>query len=140
MSHKRICMSLLSLCLIATLTYQPIHAEDFAGQESHYIKLCSSTKLTSKQQKTCKQFNTYLNDKNKKLAKEAKDTKKDVQETKKSIDDIAQEISKIDTKIQSAKSELNYVQKNISRNSFGSYDYCRCSVGYGLLTNSAGVN
>lgn len=82
MSHKRICMSLLSLCLIATLTYQPIHAEDFAGQESHYIKLCSSSKLTSKQQKTCKQFNTYLNDKNKKLAKEAKDTKKDVQETK----------------------------------------------------------
>lgn len=114
MSHKRICMSLLSLCLIATLTYQPIHAEDFAGQESHYIKLCSSSKLTSKQQKTCKQFNTYLNDKNKKLAKEAKDTKKDVQETKKSIDDIAQEISKIDTKIQSAKSELNYVQKNIT--------------------------
>lgn len=51
MSHKRICMSLLSLCLIATLTYQPIHAEDFAGQESHYIKLCSSSKLTSKQQK-----------------------------------------------------------------------------------------
>ena len=70
MSHKRICMSLLSLCLIATLTYQPIHAEDFAGQESHYIKLCSSSKLTSKQQKTCKQFNTYLNDKNKKLAKQ----------------------------------------------------------------------
>ena len=72
-------MSLLSLCLIATLTYQPIHAEDFAGQESHYIKLCSSSKLT-----------------------------------RKSIDDIAQEISKIDTKIQSAKSELNYVQKNIT--------------------------
>lgn len=70
--QKKIFIGFFTLCLMTafSLSYISVQAEDFKGQEEKYIKLCSSSKLTDKQQKTCQEFNTYLKDKNKELAKD----------------------------------------------------------------------
>ncbi len=76
MNKKKLSIGLITLSLITTFSLTTLtKAEDFTGKEEKYIKLCSSSKLTNKQQKTCKEFNTYLNDKNKQLNKESKETK-----------------------------------------------------------------
>ena len=117
MLKKKIIVSCLSFSLFACLfaTSYHVKAVDFEGKESQYIKLCSSSKLTNSQQKTCKEFNNYLYDKNKELKEEASQAKEDAQNTKEDIAQIAQKITEIDTKIESAESELNYVQKNIEK-------------------------
>ena len=117
MLKKKIIVSCLSFSLFACLfaTYYHVKAVAFERKESKYIKLCSSSKLTNSQQKTCKEFNNYLYDKNKELKEEASQAKEDAQNTKEDIAQIAQKITEIDTKIESAESELNYVQKNIEK-------------------------
>ena len=114
---KKIFISLIALSLATgfILTNNHVEATDFVGQETKYIKLCSSSKLSKSQQKTCKEFNTYLNNKNKKLSQEAKDAKKDAQDVKASIEEVAKKISEVDTKISSAQAELKYIQKNIDQ-------------------------
>lgn len=113
--QKRVFMGLISLCLLTafSLTNMSVKAEDFSGQEEKYIKLCSSSKLTDKQQKTCQEFNTYLKDKNKDLAKDTKETQKNVKETQNSIEDIIKQIEKLDAKAASTKKELKYIQESI---------------------------
>lgn len=115
MYKKKVFIGFISLCLIATFSfsYNQVKADDFDGNESKYITLCSSSKLTEKQQKTCKEFNTYLNNKNKKLKEESQNTKNEVSDTKDSIEEITKQITAIDTKISSTNNELEYVQNNI---------------------------
>ena len=117
MFKKKITVSFLSISLLTCLLGVSYHvkATDFEGKESQYIKLCSSSKLSNSQQKTCKEFNSYLYDKNKELKEEASQAKEEAQNTKKDIAQIAQKITEIDTKIESAESELNYIQKNIEK-------------------------
>ena len=91
---KKIVASLLSLSMLACAfasTYI-VNATDFEGQEAKYIKLCSSSKLTSNQQTTCKEFNSYLYEKNKELKQEASQAKKEAEDTK---DDLAKIADKI---------------------------------------------
>lgn len=115
LNKKKISLGFISLCLLTafSLSTATIKATDFEGKEEKYIKLCSSSKLTNSQQKTCKEFNTYLNNKNKELKKESNETKKDVQETKETIESLEKEISKLTKKVEEAKKELNYVNNNI---------------------------
>ncbi|MEG0591930.1 MAG: NlpC/P60 family protein [Coprobacillus sp.] len=117
MNKKQFTISMISLFLLTSLfTYtQYAKAEDFAGKEDKYIKLCSSSKLTSSQQKTCKEFNTYLSKKNKDLSKEAANAKKESQKTQESIEDVASEITALDKKIESANKELDYIQSSIKK-------------------------
>ena len=117
MFKKKITVSFLSISLLTCLLGVSYHvkATDFEGKESQYIKLCSSSKLSNSQQKTCKEFNSYLYDKNKELKEEASQAKEEAQNAKKDIAQIAQKITEIDTKIESAESELNYIQKNIEK-------------------------
>ncbi len=114
MNKKKLSIGLITLSLITTFSLTTLtKAEDFAGKEEKYIKLCSSSKLTNKQQKTCKEFNTYLNDKNKQLNKESKETKKEVKETKKTIENIEKELLEYSKRISEAQKELTYVNKSI---------------------------
>ncbi|MEG0685398.1 MAG: NlpC/P60 family protein [Coprobacillus sp.] len=117
MNKKRISITLTILCLVVGIfTYSQVaKAENFAGKEDKYIKLCSSSKLTSSQQKTCKEFNTYLSKKNKDLNKETSNAKKESKKTQETIEDVANEISQLDAKITSANNELNYIQSNIKK-------------------------
>ncbi len=58
LSKKTILLSLMTVCLSVGLaaSLTTVNAVDFDGQENKYIQLCSSSKLTSSQQKTCKEF------------------------------------------------------------------------------------
>ncbi|MFR7591914.1 MAG: NlpC/P60 family protein [Longibaculum sp.] len=105
----------LLTCLIFAFSfhYQSVHATDFNGQEDKYIKLCSSSKLSKSQQKTCKEFNTYLKNKNKKLSQQATDAKKDAVESQNTIEEIADKITNVENKISVAQKEIKYVQKSI---------------------------
>lgn len=46
---------------------KPVEAIDFSKDESKYMSLCASGKLTNSNKKTCEEFNSYLKAKNKKL-------------------------------------------------------------------------
>lgn len=114
---KKILASALSLCMLASVFAHVniANATDFEGKESQYIKLCSSSKLTNNQQKTCKEFNSYLYEKNQQLKEEASQAKKEAESTKDDLAQIANKIAEIDTKIESAESELEYIQNNIKK-------------------------
>lgn len=117
MNIKKLSITFISICLLGTLTLHPtqVNATDFSGKESKYIKLCSSSKLTSKQQKTCKEFNSYLSKKNKELQADTKDTKNEIKETKESIEDISKEITTLENKIASTQEELKYIETSIKK-------------------------
>lgn len=115
MIRRKLFIGLTTICLTVTfsLTIFNTKAEDFAGKEDKYIKLCSSSKLTNKQQKTCKEFNSYLNKKNKELSQESSQTKKDAKETKETIQELEKQIREYTKKIDEAEKELTYVNNNI---------------------------
>lgn len=116
MDKKKLSIGFITLCLTTAFAFTSIRtqAEDFAGQEDKYIKLCSSSKLTNSQQKTCKEFNTYLNKKNKELSEESDQTKKEAKQTKETIENLEKEIAEYTKKIDDAKKELTYVNNNIT--------------------------
>ena len=113
--QKKIFIGFFTLCLMTafSLRYISVQAEDFKGQEEKYIKLCSSSKLTDKQQKTCQEFNTYLKDKNKELAKDTKETQKNVKNTENTIQDIIKQMTDLEAKAASTQKELKYIQDSI---------------------------
>ena len=113
--QKKIFIGFFTLCLMTafSLSYISVQAEDFKGQEEKYIKLCSSSKLTYKQQKTCQEFNTYLKDKNKELAKDTKETQKNVKNTENTIQDIIKQMTDLEAKAASTQKELKYIQDSI---------------------------
>ncbi len=115
MNKKKISIGLITFSLIATcsLTTLITQAEDFAGKEDKYIKLCSSSKLTNKQQETCKEFNTYLSNKNKQLNKESNETKKEVKQTIETIENLEKELQESAQKISEAQKELTYINNSI---------------------------
>ena len=39
---------------------KPVEAIDFSKDESKYMSLCASGKLTNSNKKTCEEFNSYL--------------------------------------------------------------------------------
>lgn len=110
---KRISLALISICMLLSFPFTTVKATDFAGKESKYIKLCSSSKLTSREQKTCKEFNTYLSQKNKDLQKESNDTKKEIEDTKETIETISKEIDELEKKMSSTQQELTYIETSI---------------------------
>ena len=113
--QKKIFIGFFTLCLMTafSLSYISVQAEDFKGQEEKYIKLCSSSKLTDKQQKTCQEFNTYLKDKNKELAKDTKETQKNFKNTENTIQDIIKQMTDLEAKAASTQKELKYIQDSI---------------------------
>ena len=108
-----ICLACSLVVSIFSLSLTQVTAEDFKGKESKYIKLCSSSNLTSKQQKTCKEFNTYLLDKNQKLNQEAKQAKEDIKDTKATLADLEKKVKDIDQRIKDAQQEINYINKSV---------------------------
>ena len=66
MKLKRIFLTALATSMLVgiTTTPAPVEATDFSGQEDKYMKLCSSSNLSSSNLQTCKEFNTYLKEKN----------------------------------------------------------------------------
>ena len=88
---KKIFIYLLTLCTSLSIiaSSSPVNAIDFSKNESYYIKLCSSNRLTNKNKKTCQQFNTYLKKKNNELKKDIKENKNDLQNTNDDISSVS---------------------------------------------------
>lgn len=51
------------------LLCSPVAADEFDGNESKYMTLCSSSNLSSSNKSTCEAFNKYLKTKNSELTK-----------------------------------------------------------------------
>lgn len=113
---KKLCLSLLAICSLfaMTISYNPIKATDFEGNEDKYIKICSSN-LTNSNKKTCQEFNEYLSKKNSDLKKEIKETKKELNDTKNDIETVSSKISTLNSQISSKESEINYLLSSITK-------------------------
>ena len=115
MKKKTVSLLTLALTLLLSTAFSShVYAADFEGKEDTYIKLCSSSSLSSKQQATCKEFNTYLSKKNKTLKEEAAQAKKDASKTESTLDDIKEQLAEYENKIAKAQSELSYINKTIT--------------------------
>lgn len=101
---------MLSLVTIPT----PVQATDFSGQEDKYMKLCSSSNLSTNNLNTCKEFNTYLKNKNKELKSQVSDSKSKVSDTQNSLNSISSEISALNDQIAEKQKEIEYLQTSIS--------------------------
>lgn len=113
---KKIVLSLLAFCSVfaMTLTAGNVNATDFKGNESKYIKLCSSS-LTNSNKKVCQKFNEYLSKKNKDLKKEISETKEDLSKTNDDIKDVSSKISKLNSQITAKENEINYLLSSITK-------------------------
>ena len=113
---KKLILGVLAVCSIfaMTLSYNPIKAADFEGNEDKYIKLCSSN-LTSGNKKTCQEFNEYLSKKNSDLKKEIKETKKELNETNDNIDEVSAKVKTLNAQISAKESEIDYLLASITK-------------------------
>lgn len=113
---NKILLSFIILHLLSSMLIpQPVNAYKFAGKESYYIKLCSSSKLSSKNKNVCTSFNSYLKKKNSSLKKDIEDIKKDLKNTKNDISSVSLKITSINSQINSKEAEINYLLNSINR-------------------------
>lgn len=113
---KKLCLSLLALCSVfaMTLSYNPIKATDFEGNEDKYIRLCSSN-ISNSNKEVCQEFNEYLSKKNSNLKKEIKETKADLTKTNDDIDEVSNKIKKLNSEISAKESEIDYLLASITK-------------------------
>lgn len=113
---KKFFIGALAVCTSLSLVMgtSTVKATDFSKDEDHYIKLCSSSRLTRSNQKICKDFNTYLKKKNAQLKENIKDSKSDLENTKNDISSVIQKISTINSRINAKEKEINYLLNSIS--------------------------
>ena len=114
---KKLVLSFLVICSIFTMTVSSnqVGANDFAGNESKYIKLCSSSSLKKSDKKTCEEFNEYLRKKNSNLKNEIKETKKELSDTNNDISQVSSKINTLNSEISSKESEINYLLSSIEK-------------------------
>ena len=114
---KKLVLSFLVICSIFTMTVSSnqVGANDFAGNESKYIKLCSSSSLKKSDKKTCEEFNEYISKKNSNLKNEIKETKKELSDTNNDISQVSSKINTLNSEISSKESEINYLLSSIEK-------------------------
>ena len=112
---KKTNIMLLAICISLSLVIgiSTAKAEDFSKKEDYYIKLCSSSRLTTKNKKVCQEFNSYLKKKNANLKKDIKETQQDLKNTKNDINEVSDKIDTLNSQISSKEKEINYLLKSI---------------------------
>lgn len=113
---KKVFVTALGVCTMLSLVAipTPVQATDFSGQEDKYMKLCSSSNLSNNNLNTCKEFNTYLKNKNKELKSQVNDSKNKISDTKNNLDNISNEISSLNDQIVQKQQEIEYLQTSIA--------------------------
>lgn len=114
---KKIILSTLTLCTVISMSFitKSTYAIDFEKHESKYIKLCSSSSLTSSNKKTCEEFNKYLSKKNNQIKEDIKESKKELGKTNNDIKDLSLEIKDTTKQISEKKVEINYLLNSINK-------------------------
>lgn len=97
-----------------TISSSTVSAIDFEKDEQKYIKLCSSSSLSSNK-KTCEEFNKYLSKKNKQLKADIKETKSELEATKDDIENVTKKIEQLNTEISKKESEIKYLLSSITK-------------------------
>ncbi|MGN1182000.1 MAG: NlpC/P60 family protein [Faecalibacillus sp.] len=112
---KKILLSIMCFTLIFTLfgKIQDSQAIDFEGQESKYMKLCSSS--LSSNESTCREFNNYLKKKNSQLKKEISNSKNQIDETQTNLKKIASQITSLNDEIAKKEQEITYLENSIKQ-------------------------
>ena len=105
-----ICFTLLVSFFCST---SQVHAVNFEGQESKYMKLCSSKSLSNSNYNTCKQFNSYLKKKNNQLQSSIGESKSKISDTQSSLDDVVSKIADLNNQIEQKQQEINYLESSI---------------------------
>lgn len=105
-----ICFTLLVSIFCST---SQVHAVNFEGQESKYMKLCSSKSLSNSNYNTCKQFNSYLKKKNNQLQSSIDESKSKISDTQSSLDDVVSKIADLNNQIEQKQQEINYLESSI---------------------------
>lgn len=113
MKKTKLLLLTIPLALGTMAVVPDVFAKDFSGQEDKYIALCASSTLSSNDEKVCKEFNTYLKDKNKDLKSNIKDTEQAVADSQASLDDIDNAIQDISTSITDREKEIEYLNTSI---------------------------
>lgn len=95
-------------------TTSTLQATNFEGQEETYITLCKSSSLSPNDQETCKEFNSYLKNKNKDLNTEIVNKKNNISDAQTNITTIENELSSIKNSILNKESEIAYLETSIT--------------------------
>ncbi len=101
------------MMVVSMVKSKPVEAINFNGQESKYMKICSSHNLSTSNYNTCKEFNAYLKKKNKDLQSSIDDSKSKISQTQGSLDTVVAEIADLNNQIEQKQNEINYLQSSI---------------------------
>ena len=101
------------MMVVSMVKSKPVEAVNFNGQESKYMKICSSHNLSTSNYNTCKEFNAYLKKKNKDLQSSIDDSKSKISQTQGSLDTVVAEIADLNNQIEQKQNEINYLQSSI---------------------------
>lgn len=116
MKIKKVLSAVLSLSIITSAVYYivPVDAVDFEGKESEYMKLCSSSSLSSSNKSTCEDFNTYLKNKNSELTKKLAEQKETANDTKATLESVQKQLDEVNAQISSKEAEVEYLNTTIT--------------------------
>lgn len=106
----------LSGCLLTTMiiSMSSIYATDFKGQEDKYKTICTSSTLSKNDESVCKEFNTYLKEKNKDLDASIENTRKEVENSKNDVNKVDHLLKTLSSDITSKESEITYLNSSIT--------------------------
>ena len=115
MKFKKYFVGAIASAMLVTTCYQiqPVEAIDFSKDESKYMSICASGKLTNSNKKTCEDFNKYLKEKNKKLKKDLENQKSAAANTTQTLDSVQKKLNTINSDISSKEAEIQYVETSI---------------------------
>ena len=115
MKIKKYFVGFIASTMLVSTCYciKPVEAIDFSKDESKYMSLCASGKLTNSNKKTCEEFNSYLKDKNKKLKKDLENQKSVAASTTQTLDSVQKKLNSLNSDISSKEAEIQYVETSI---------------------------
>ncbi len=112
---KKIIISLVSLSLVVTIvSFSTVKANDFAENEEKYMELCSSTSLSTSQIDTCRDFNSYLEQKSDTFKDEAAKSQEVANQASDDLKTTMEELEKVETNIVEVEEEITYLNTSIT--------------------------
>ena len=89
-------------------------ADEFDGNESKYMTLCSSSNLSSSNKSTCEAFNKYLKTKNSELTKKLAEQKEAASDTKTTLESVQKQLDEVNKQISDKEAEIEYLNTTIA--------------------------
>ena len=110
---KKLIKTIIVSTLVLSLVPNDIYANDFKNNENKYLQLCASTSLSQSQIDTCRDFNSYLAQKNEDVKDQIGQTENLLDDTKNNLKKLKSEVATLDQEIANQENELKYLQTSI---------------------------